>query len=281
MVDAIVLAGGRIPESEADFRAAGGADSKSLVQVNGRIMVSWVVAALKAADGVNRVAVVGPPELQGHPDLAEADVVVPEREGRSENLFAGVEALPGAQRILMMASDQPLAEPAMVDDLLAHLPAEVDLGWVAVRAADALAKYGDRPPPPPDERGVQMPNWVTLRLRDGRFTGTACLVFSVATLEGMRPFLKGIFDNREMGNVIRVVRPVLGLGLLLRLGLALKFPTLGCLVSVGGLERRVSQGFGITCRVYVSPYPELAFDLDHASDLPLVERELRWRTEGV
>jgi GTP:adenosylcobinamide-phosphate guanylyltransferase len=282
MVDAVVLAGGRIPDSEAGFRDAVGVPCKSLIDLEGRIMVGHVVAALRAASGIGRIVVVGPAELQGHPDLLEADRVLPEAEGRSENLYAALDALGGARRVIMCTSDTPLVLPHMVDDALHALPVSVDLGYVLVPYRRAMERFADRPPPPPDHRGRQMPSWVSVRLRDGRFTGTACMVCSPEAAHSMRRILKGVFDDREMGNVVSVLRPVLGLPLLLRIGLALRCPALGPLISVKGLEQRLSRGLGLTGRAYVSPYAELAFDVDHLGDLPIAQRELRkYRDQGV
>jgi hypothetical protein len=175
----------------------------------------------------------------------------------------------------MVTSDTPMATSEMYGDILEHLPPEVDLGYVFVRGETVLAKYGDRPPPPPTEQGLQDPNWIIIPLRDGRFTGTACLLFNRKALEKCRPFLKSIFGDREMGNVIRTLRPVLGLPFLIRAGLALRFPALGGLVSVAEVERRLSRGLGLVCRGYVSPHAELAFDVDHRTDVPFAERVLR------
>jgi GTP:adenosylcobinamide-phosphate guanylyltransferase len=277
MVDAVILAGGTIPDREADFRAAVGVRCKSLIPLHGRIMVRYVIEALKGTPGIHRVTVVGPPELHGHPDCAAADVVLEESTGRSENLFLALDAFPDAERVLMVTSDTPMATPEMYQDILDHLPPEVDLGYVFVRGETVLAKFGDRPPPPPDETGQQMPNWVIMRLRDGRFTGTACLLFNRAAMEKCRTFVKGIFDNREMGNVIRTLRPIFGLGFLIRVGLAFRFPALGGLVSVAALERKLSRGLGLVCRGYVSPHAELAFDVDHVTDVPFAERVLKER----
>lgn len=281
MTDAVVLAGGTIPDREASFREAVGVPCKSLIPLCGRIMVSYLVDALKAAQGVNRVAVVGPESLQGHPDCHAADLILPEAEGRSENLFLGVDAFPEADRVVMMTSDTPLVTAEMIDDALAAFGPEVDLGYVLVAADTVFSRFADRPAPPPDERGHQMPNWVTLSLRDGRFTGTSFLVIKPAAAQKLRGFIKGVFDNRELGNVVRVLRPVFGLGFLLKVALVLKFPRARGLVGVGDVEKRLSRGLGILCRTYVSPYAEMAFDVDHLADVPLAEEVLRARKPGI
>jgi GTP:adenosylcobinamide-phosphate guanylyltransferase len=280
MVDAVILAGGAIPDSEADFRETVGVDCKSLIPLNGRIMVSHVAEALKAAEGVNRVAVVGAPELKGHPDLAAADLVIEEGEGRSENLFLGLDAFPDAEQVLMVTSDMPMATAEMYDDLLSNLGEDVDLGYTLVRHETVLAKYADRPAPPPDPQYGQLPNWVTVTLRDGRFTGTACLLFKREAIEKCRPLVKSVFDDRNMKNVIATLKPILGLCFLVRVGLALKYPALGWLVAVADLERKLGRGLGLTCKAHISPYAELAFDVDHATDVPIAERVLRGK-QGV
>jgi hypothetical protein len=203
--------------------------------------------------------------------------VLPEGAGRSENLFLGIEALPGADRILMATSDIPLATGAMYDDLLAHFGDEVDLGYTVVRHATVLADYADRPPPPPEPDGTQMPNWVTVTIRDGRFTGTPCMLLRPARADRLREVIKGIFDNREMGHVIGVLRGVLRPPPPARVGLAMKVPALKGLVSVTALERRMSRGLDLTCRAYVSPFAELAFDVDHLTDVAIAERVLSAR----
>jgi len=249
--------------------------------LNGRIMVSYVVEALKAAERVDRVAVVGAPELKGHPDLATADLVIEEGEGRSENLFLGLDAFPDAERVLMVTSDMPMATAEMCDDLLRNLGEDVDLGYTLVRHETVLAKYADRPAPPPDPQYGQLPNWVTVTLRDGRFTGTACLLFRREAIEKCRPLVKSIFDDRNMKNVIATLKPVFGLCFLLRVGLALKVPALGSLVSIADIERRLGDGLGLKCRGYVSPHAELAFDVDHATDVPIAEGVLSQRSSAT
>jgi len=203
--------------------------------------------------------------------------VLPECGGRSENLYQAIDALPDAGQVLMVTSDIPLATGAHYADLLDHFGAEVELGYTMVRAAAALDAFGDRPPPPPDDQGRQMPNWVTVTLRDGRFTGTPCMLFQPDALRGCQSVIKRIFDDREMGNVVGALRSVFGTLFLARVGLALRYPWLGGLVSVAAIEQRMSRGLGIRCAAYISPHAELAFDVDHLSDVPLAERVLAAR----
>jgi len=277
VTDAVILAGGMIPQREAAFRETVAVNCKSLIQLEGRTMVGHVIAALRGAQSIGRIAVVGPPELQDHPDCAAADLVLPEAEGRAENLFRALEAFSDSERVLMVTSDTPLVTGPMFDDVLSHLGPDTDLGYVVIRADHVHLRFGDRPSPPPDESGRQMPNWVTVTLRDGTFTGTGCLLMRPEAARRALPYIKGIFDNRDIRNVVRVLRPVLGLGFLIKAALAIRFPALGGMLSIADIERRIGKGLGVVCRTYVSPHAELAFDVDHLTDVPIAERELRAR----
>lgn len=277
MVDAVVLAGGTIPDDEAAFRAAVGVDCKSLIPLAGKIMVSHVVEALKSATNVRRIAVVGPPSLRDHSDLGGADLILPEGAGRSENLFLALDAFDSAEQVLMMTSDTPLATGPMIDDLLDHFARDVEFGYTIVSAEAARQKFGHRPPPPPEPDGKQMPSWVTVAIADGEFTGTPCMLCRPEALRTIRSVIKGIFDNREMSHVVRVLGGALGYGFLLRAGLALRFRPCRHWLSIAAIEKQMSRGLKLHCRAYVSPYPELAFDVDHFTDVPLAEAELQGR----
>lgn len=281
MVDAVVLAGGRIPDEEAAFSRAVGTDRKSMIPLHGRPMVAWVVDALKRTPSVARVAVIGPPELQGHPDLAAADLVLREAEGRSENLFLGLDAFGDSERVLMATSDIPLATSTMYGDLIAAFPPDTDLGYAVVRRETVMSEYEDRPPPPPKPDGRQDPNWVTVKLREGAFTGTPCLLFRPEAMKRVRPLVKSIFDDRRIANVVRTLRPLLGTWLLVRIALTLHVRWLGWAISMHEVASRIGRGTGLVARGYVSPYAELAFDVDHLTDVPIAERVLAERAAGA
>jgi len=278
MVDAVVLAGGRIPDEEVGFSRTVGTDRKCMVPLRGRPMVGWVVDALRSTASVRRVAVVGPSELAGHPEVAAADLVLPEAEGRSENLFRGLDAFGDSERVLMATADIPLATGPMYAGLITGFPPDTDLGYTVVRAETVLSAYADRPPPPPKPDGRQDPNWVTVRLREGAFTGTPCLLFRPDAVRRIRPLVKSVFDDRQVANVIRTLRPLLGVWLLVRIALTLRFRGLGWMASMRGIERRIGRSTGLVARCNTSPHAELAFDVDHLTDVPIAERVLGART---
>jgi GTP:adenosylcobinamide-phosphate guanylyltransferase len=63
-VDAVVLAGGGGIEE--------GAPVKALLPIGSRVMVDYVVEALKNSRGIERIVLVGPDELRSHYDQTAA-----------------------------------------------------------------------------------------------------------------------------------------------------------------------------------------------------------------
>ncbi|NDK15722.1 MAG: hypothetical protein GW911_27135, partial [Armatimonadetes bacterium] len=51
--------------------------------------------------------------------------------------------------------------------------------------------------------------------------------------------------------------------------------------SIADIERRLGDGLGLKCRGYVSPHAELAFDVDHATDVPIAEGVLSQRSSAT
>src|SRR5512140_1451553 len=103
--DAVILAGGR---ATPEMAALTGTPLRALFDYRGKPFVQWTLDALRTCSEVERIAVVGPPEMQSYPGLADADVLVAERDSYTANLFAGVEALAPQERVLITASDNPL-----------------------------------------------------------------------------------------------------------------------------------------------------------------------------
>lgn len=246
-IDAIVIAGGRILDPE--FRAAAGVDCKSLIPIHRKPMVRWVLDALKGTPCIRSVVLVGPEQL-AQPGVAEiADHVLLEEDDEVENLMKGMDALPGSERILMVTSDMPLLTPEAIDDLVANAP-EADIVYATVNKDHVLAEFPER-------------KWVFVRAKEGEFTGSSAVLFRPEVFRHHRETLRKVFDSRRsVGDLVK----------LWGIGFALKF-ALGQL-SLKDAERRISEVLNVDGRAYISRYPELAFDVDKASDIALARDRL-------
>lgn len=243
-VDAIVLAGGTI--SDPEFRAAAGVDCKSLLLLNGKPMAQWVVDALNSAESIGSVVVVGPESLQAV--LQDCEVLT-EGSHEVENLSKGMDALPGAERILMVSSDTPLLSPQALDDLTQNAP-EADIVYPTIGKEAIMADFPDR-------------KWTFIRAKEGDFTGSSAVMFRPDAFRDHMDALRKVFDSR---------RSVAALVSMWGIGFALKF-ALGQL-SLKDAEHRISEVLNVNGRAYVSNYSELAFDVDHCCDIATAERKL-------
>jgi 2-phospho-L-lactate guanylyltransferase (CobY/MobA/RfbA family) len=245
---AIVIAGGEIHDPL--LAQAVNVKTKAEIDFHGRAMVWWVVDALKSCGRIGRVVVVAAPACR---DLVpNADIFLEQREDETSNIFAGIEALEGSRRILMSSGDVPLLTCNALQDFLDNAP-DADIVYPIVEQADIVRQFPDR-------------EWIFVKTRDGRFTGSSCFLFNPEALVRQRDALQGVMDAR------RSVRKLVAMW---GLGFALKFMTHR--LDIADAEKHLSEVLGLTGRAYVSSYPELAIDVDHPTDLPLVRERLAAR----
>jgi GTP:adenosylcobinamide-phosphate guanylyltransferase len=247
--DAVVIAGGTI--ENPGLRRAVGVERKAEIPLLGRPLVEWVIEGLCSAPSVRRIVVVGAPEI-ATPSLWDAvDAVVPEGAGGVENLMRGLDALPGAECVLMVSGDLPLIYRESLEDLLANAPAS-DVVFPIVERAVVRSAFPAR-------------RWVCAHAAgSGDFTGAATLLFRPEALRQRRHWAERLFAaRRSLFDLVRMWGAGLALKYLLRM------------LTLAEAEKRVSEVLDLHTRAYVSRYPELAMDVDQASDLPLCEAWLR------
>ena len=249
-VDAIIIGGGTI--SDPAFRAAAGVDCKSLISISGKPMIYWVAKALKETPGIGSVVAIGPQTLLETELIDVADHVLLEGEHEVVNLLRGMDAIPESERALMVSGDTPLLTPEAVSDLIENAP-EADIVYPTVGKDAIMSQFPDR-------------KWIYIKALEGEFTGSSTVMFKPDVFRQHQDTLKKVFDAR---------RSVADLVKMWGIGFALKF-ALGQL-SLKDAERRISEVLNVNGRAYISEYPELAFDVDKASDIALAEARLSER----
>ena len=249
---AVALAGGHL---EPDFRAAGyGAVNKAYVKIGETLMLERVLLALHAAESVSRIRCVT--QLQafreafGDPRAAGIDVVDPGND-LIDSLIAGFEALDPDEMALMCATDLPLASAAAIDAFAAKAAdMACDIGYGFVSRESHVRKY-------PQIRHT----WV--KLREGTFCGSGVSVMRPGAAQPVADLLRKVTAARKSPlKIAALFSP----GLLLRLPFGR--------VSIAELERQADRISGVTCRGILTDDPELAVNVDRASDIPEVERLL-------
>ncbi len=252
-IPAAILAGGAPTDKVA---ASVGAPCKALAEIEGRPLVSWVADALTRAESIAEVVAVESPD-GGVSDSEVADdlrVVTAAGPAFIETLTAGVAAHPDATRILAATGDVPLLTPEAVDGFVhscQDTEAEVSYPLVPADEFDRVFPGRKKSPVP---------------LREGRFIGANLVMVTRRFVLAEGPTIARTFARRK--SKIGMCR-LFGWSFVLQL-------VLGRL-SVSDLERRASEMLGTTLRAVPAPWPEIAFDVDHAQDLALASRFLRER----
>jgi 2-C-methyl-D-erythritol 4-phosphate cytidylyltransferase len=132
MAVALVVAAGR-------GERLGSAGPKTLVELAGRPMLQWSLAALRAVDAVSEIVVALPPGVPA----PEGCVGVLGGEVRSASVRAALAAAsPQAGVVLVHDGARPLVTPALIEAVLAGLDG-VDCAIAAARVSDTVKEVDE------------------------------------------------------------------------------------------------------------------------------------------
>lgn len=251
----IALAGGSL---EADFRRAGySVPNKAYLPIGGELMIVRVLQALRAARAVKEIRCVTQPEALSVAPQIEGlcDAVIPPGADLIGSVIAGLTNLPNEERVLVAATDMPLLTSEAVDGfaaLAASTPCDVGYGFVERNIHNR--KYGD-----------VRHTWV--KLREGTFCGSGLSVLRVGAAKQIQDALRRFTDARKSpAKMASLFSPDLVLRMLFGR------------VSVAELEQRAHRLTGLVCRGLLCPYPEVAVNVDRASDLRQIKRLIQAQT---
>lgn len=243
-IDVVILAGGNASDLDSS------ASCKGLVEIRSKPMIEYVVDALRACPPVRRIVAVLPDSGEGG-WRSRVDHVVTSSRNIVDNFMAGVEALPGSDRILTLSADIPLISPEAIADFLEKCrPFDADLYYPIVTKAGAEKKFP----------GVQR---TYVHLRDGVFTGGNMMLLNPETIARNRQLMESIYAARK--SPFKLVG-ILGWGFVLKFVFRL--------LTIDELERKVSCLIGGKGKAVVVEYAEVGVDVDKPADLVLAARML-------
>lgn len=254
-VPCVVLAGGRIPQKLGD---ATGCQIQALVPINGRPMISYVLEALRAAKTVSQIFAVGAEPLRsavGGVVSADKQVVfVPEVGEMLSNIRAGLAATKASGFVLLSAADIPLLTPEAVDDFVRRAAVlNSDFCYPIVTKEAVQAKYPGM-------------GRTFVGTKDGVFTGGNLFLLKAEFFDRLAPAVEKVRAARK--NPIKLAA-LLGPATLLLFAVKR--------ISIEQVEKRAARLFGGKLRAVVSPYPEIAADVDKPEDLRAAEAILKFR----
>jgi CTP:molybdopterin cytidylyltransferase MocA len=261
-VDAVVLAGSvnhirLYPGNQPGYKA--------LVELLGRPLIAYVLDALTASPLIARIMVVGPAEVREYASRWSRVTGVPAETSLIDNAWAGLRAA-HTPRALFCNPDQPMLRTEMVDDFLIRAErcdAEIVSSWTRQEAMG----------PQHEEQGRHK----VARFGDGWFAhGNLFLVRrELPELAEARARMDAMYRARK--STLRFAW-ALGPELFFRFLKALVtgvFPPLAETLRLGG------RHFGVTIDGVISPYPEIALDVDEPEDYAATVRFLTQREKEL
>ena len=243
MINAVILAG----DKGGSF--SGGLKNKALLKIKDKIMIEYVVNALEQSSVVDKIAVVGPVEqLKSYLD-EKVDYFIKGEDGLLKNALKGLELFKEEDRVLVFTSDIPMLTPEAIDHFIRECQKnKADLCYPIVRKEDNLAKF-------PDTKRTYA------RLREGTFTGGNIVYINPRKVNRCIDFAEQMITYRKKPwKMCRV------------LGWRLVFGLVIGVLTIPGLEKRVSRLLDIEVAAILSPYPEISNDVDREIDLVLARK---------
>jgi GTP:adenosylcobinamide-phosphate guanylyltransferase len=213
VIDAVVTAGGRLPQ---DLALRCGTDIKASAVVGGMTLLARTLQALRGVPAVERIAVVGPDAIR---EAADVDEFITERATGEENLLAALRAARG-DRTLFCASDMPFVSISALADLLERAPA----GACAVYPVFTRDEFEHEYPDCRSSFAV---------LADGAWTGASAFVVRAQPLLRREHVLTRAFAARKSLPALAAL-----------FGPALMFSYLRGALRVPDIEARASALFG-------------------------------------
>lgn len=245
MVDVIILAG------EQQIKGLEEAGNKALCLINRKMMIEYVIDAIKEADGIKTIVVVGPRGKLSEYLNDKVDAVIESVGNAIENVLAGIEYLNSEENILICTCDIPMITTEAINDFIEKSQElNADLCYPIVEKKINDDKYPDM------ERTY-------VRIKEGKFTGGNIFYVNPRIVkDGFRLAEKLI---KERKNPLKMAR-LLGLRIMVQL-------MLGNL-AISVIERRFSRITGIKARAVVTSFPEIGQDVDKTGDLNMASHYL-------
>ncbi len=254
---AVVLAGGDI-ESDSLLTGKFEATKKSLVMINGKPMVQWVIDALCEAQSVDQIFLVGldeSDEVQSRKPV----VYLQDTGGLLENMRAGaakVAALSGKDELIfIVSSDIPGLKGHMVD-------------WLAGQIEDERYDlYYCTAPKEVIEKTFPGSNRSYIKFKDVSICGGDINIFNTGIFKKESPLWKGLTDARK--NALKQAG-MIGFGTLLLVLLKV--------ITLETTARRVCRKLNFKGKPLLVPYAEMAMDVDKPHQFTMMEEYLKGQT---
>ena len=255
ILDALMLAGG-VPIAEDPLHLYTLGRPKSMVEVAGKPMIQWVLDALGGSKIVGKVVIsgLGPEARLG---CAKEIHYLGDQGGLLENVKAGLAYMrglrPGATHALILSCDIPTITPEMVEwraELALRARADVDYAVVERRVMEARFPASKR---------------TYIKLRDAEVCGAD---FNALRID--LPVNEGFWRKAIAARKSPLKQAAL-------LGYDTLFLIATRRITLARAESLVSKRLGLNGKLHISPYAEIAMDVDKPHQLEILRQDLARR----
>ena len=251
-MDVVMLAGG-IPQPDDPLYPYTRGKPKALVEVGGKAMIQWVLDALNGAESVGNIILVGLENLDGI-DSQKPIYPIPNQDGLFENIKAGTKKLsalnPEAKHFLMTSSDIPAITAEMVEWVIRKSEeSDHDLYYNVVERETMEKRFPGA-------------NRTFLKLRRTQLCGADLSVIRVEMVTQNEDLWVRLAASRKS--------PLKQAALI---GFDTLLLILFRMMNLEQTARRASKRIGVNARAIVSPYAELAMDVDKPHQLEILIKD--------
>ncbi|GAX88672.1 nucleotidyltransferase family protein [Effusibacillus lacus] len=210
---------------------------KAFARIHGKQMVEYVIEALQGVSEIEHI------------------VVINNQKSLLDNLREALQQPENPDEYILIATcDVPFLTADAVRDFLDRCNCEADFYYPIVGKEDQERRF-------PEIRRTYV------KLKEGSFTGGNLFLVKPSKLIPLLGRVEKILDLRKSPLALSAE---LGFSFVLRMA----FSKLTGMLTIRKVEDRVAELFQINARAVISPYPELANDIDRPEDLLLAENLL-------
>ncbi|MBN2047545.1 MAG: nucleotidyltransferase family protein [Anaerolineaceae bacterium] len=254
-MDVILLAGGILNEKEPLFNLLPH-QPKAMIPIDGRPLCAYALSSINAANAVDRIVIVGLPENAG---LLRGKVaaMLPDQGGLIENVQSAGKWLldhgaDSSDMVMIAAADIPALKSSMVDWYAAKIERlDADLFYTIVSQRVMDRRY-------PGANRSYLP------LRDESYCGGDLNAVRLEMIAGGHPLWGKLVSARK--SVFRQAA---------MMGFDLLFLLLLRRLTLEEAIRRVCERLDIYGMAIISPYAEMAMDVDKPHQLSILVDDLR------
>lgn len=241
--DAIIPAGGSI---DPEFAARVGTTSKALIPFADRTVLRRTIEALQGTGRMNRIILVGTPEVLAHPDAKLAQEHVPAGTSGPDTIFKGLKHLAGLpnppSKVLIVTADLPFLTPENLEYFLSRCPEDRGLCVPLITKTEYQTRF-------PDSTATFIP------LQDESWAAGNTYVMDVAAFTRALPDLEKLFQVRKSK-----------IGMIRLLGFDFLIKFLWKKLTIKDIENKVARLLGCSGGPVMGASAELAYDVDDLED---------------